>query len=81
MEQATIEQALLEQVRALTPAQQQAVLDFAVFLRQKPPQPAPKARTTGLHKDDPYWMADDFDDPLPDELWLGEEYPAQPCLS
>ncbi|MFM7469965.1 MAG: hypothetical protein ACKO5P_00405 [Nodosilinea sp.] len=45
MEQATIEQSLLEQVRALSPAQQQAVLDFAAFLRQ----PAPKARVAGLH--------------------------------
>jgi hypothetical protein len=26
----------------------------------------------GLHKDIPYWMADDFDAPLPDEFWLGE---------
>jgi len=73
MEQATIEQALLEQVRALNPAQQQAVLDFATFLCQKLPQPVPKARIAGLHQDDPYWMADDFDDPLPDEFWLGEE--------
>lgn len=72
MEQATIEQALLEQVRALTPAQQQAVLDFAAFLRQKTPQPAPKARTPGLHPG-AFVMSDDFDDPLPDSFWLGEE--------
>jgi len=26
----------------------------------------------GLHKDIPYWMADDFDAPLPDEFWLAE---------
>lgn len=32
-----IEQALLEQVRSLTPEQQQEVLDFAAFLRQKAP--------------------------------------------
>ncbi|ASC71440.1 hypothetical protein XM38_023920 [Halomicronema hongdechloris C2206] len=37
MKQATIEQALLEQVRALTPAQQQEVLDFTAFLHQKTP--------------------------------------------
>ena len=66
-----IEQALLEQVRSLTPAQQHAVLDFAAFLRQRVStglqDPIP-----GLHKDIPYWMADDFDAPLPDEFWLGE---------
>ncbi|MBD1917982.1 MULTISPECIES: DUF2281 domain-containing protein [Cyanophyceae] len=66
-----IEQALLEQVRSLTPAQQQAVLDFAAFLRQKVPV-ALKEPIPGLHKDIPYRMADDFDAPLPDEFWLGE---------
>lgn len=66
-----IEQALLEQVRSLTPAQQQAVLDFAAFLQQQVPM-ALKEAVPGLHKDIPYWMADDFDAPLPDEFWLGE---------
>ncbi|MEP0900341.1 DUF2281 domain-containing protein [Nodosilinea sp. FACHB-13] len=66
-----IEQALLEQVRSLTPAQQQAVLDFAAFLQQKVPV-ALKEPIPGLHKDIPYCMADDFDAPLPDEFWLGE---------
>ena len=32
-----IEQAMLEQVRSLTPEQQQEVLDFAAFLRQRTP--------------------------------------------
>ncbi len=82
MEQATIEQALLEQVRALTPAQQQEVLDFAAFLRQKTPQTVPKPRTPGLHKGDPCWMADDFDASLSDSFWLGEEKcPVQPRIS
>jgi len=68
-----MEQATIEQVRALIPAQQQEVLDFAAFLHFKTPQQSPKARTPGLHKDDPYWMANDFDDPLPDEFCLGED--------
>lgn len=67
-----IEQALLEQVRSLTPEQQQEVLDFAAFLRQKASSMPKKKRTPGLHKGDGYWMADDFDAPLPDEFWLGE---------
>ena len=66
-----IEQALLEQVRSLNPAQQQAVLDFAAFLRQKVPMALNEPKP-GLHKDIPYWMADDFDAPLPDEFWLAE---------
>jgi hypothetical protein len=66
-----IEQALLEQVRSLTPEQQQEVLDFAAFLRQRTPVTT-KERIPGLHKGFPYWIADDFDAPLPDEFWLGE---------
>jgi hypothetical protein len=67
-----VEQALLEQVRALTPAQQQEVLDFATFLWQKAPV-SPKQRVLGLHKGIPCWIADDFDAPLPGSFWLGKE--------
>ena len=67
-----IEQALLEQVRFLSLEQQQAVLDFAAFLRQRTPPVQPKVHIAGLHQEIPYWIADDFDAPLPDEFWLGE---------
>ncbi|MGB3312070.1 MAG: DUF2281 domain-containing protein [Nodosilinea sp.] len=67
----SIEQSLLEQVRALTPAQQQTVLDFAAFLRQQAPAAA-KERIPGLHPG-AFVISDDFDDPLPDSFWLGEE--------
>jgi hypothetical protein len=69
-----IEQALLEQVRSLSPQAQQEVLDFAAFLRQKTPlsTTTDKVRVPGLHQGSSYWMADDFDAPLPDEFWLGE---------
>lgn len=40
----TVEQALLETVRALPSDQQQEVLDFAEFLRQTRPQRAAGAR-------------------------------------
>lgn len=66
-----IEQALLKQVRTLTPAQQQAVLDFAASLRQQT-SPVPKERIPGLHRG-AFIMSDDFDDPLPDSFWVGEE--------
>ena len=32
----------------------------------------PALRTPGLHAGR-YWIADDFDAPLPDDFWLGEE--------
>jgi hypothetical protein len=67
----SIEQALLEQVRVLSPTQQQTVLDFAAFLRQKAAVAA-KERIPGLHPG-AFVIRDDFDDSLPDSFWLGEE--------
>lgn len=32
---------------------------------------APKPRVAGLHSGTT-WVSDDFDDPLPDEFWLGQ---------
>lgn len=66
-----IEQALLEEVRSLPREQQQEVLNFAAFLRQRAVVTI-KKRIPGLHKDIPYRMADDFDAPLSDEFWLGD---------
>ncbi|NJK76598.1 MAG: DUF2281 domain-containing protein [Oscillatoriales cyanobacterium RU_3_3] len=62
----------MEQIRFLTPEQQQEVLDFAAFLRQRSAGVSKKKRIPGLHKENAYWMADDFDVPLPDEFWLGD---------
>ncbi|PSN17244.1 hypothetical protein C7271_18730 [filamentous cyanobacterium CCP5] len=66
-----IEQALLKQVRTLTLAQQQAVLDFAASLHPKT-SPTPKERIPGLHRG-ALMMSNDFDDSLPDSFWLVEE--------
>ena len=76
----SIEQALIAEVRwrslsegdSLTPEQQQEVLNFAAFLRQRS-SVTTNSPTPGLHKDIPYWMAEDFDAPLPDSFWLGED--------
>jgi antitoxin (DNA-binding transcriptional repressor) of toxin-antitoxin stability system len=36
------------------------------------PQPNSAPRIAGLHAGEPYWMSEDFNDPLPEEFWLGE---------
>jgi antitoxin (DNA-binding transcriptional repressor) of toxin-antitoxin stability system len=36
------------------------------------PRPNPAPRIPGLHAGT-VWMSDDFNDPLPDEFWLGSE--------
>jgi mRNA-degrading endonuclease RelE of RelBE toxin-antitoxin system len=63
---------LIAKLQTLPPEQQQQVLDFVEFLAQKYVQPqASKKRVMGLHKGQ-IWMSEDFNDPLPDEFWMGE---------
>ncbi|MDZ8051597.1 MAG: DUF2281 domain-containing protein [Aulosira sp. ZfuVER01] len=64
---------LITKLKNLAPEQQQQVLDFVEFLAQKYPQPQapPDKRVLGLNQGE-IWMSDDFNDPLPDEFWLGE---------
>lgn len=65
---------LIAKLKTLAPQQQQQVLDFVEFLAQKYAQPklTQKKRVLGLNRGK-YWMSDDFNDPLPDEFWLGED--------
>lgn len=41
------------------------------LIRLVPLEPPRKKRVFGLHKGE-VWVSDDFDEPLPDEFWLGE---------
>jgi hypothetical protein len=52
---------------------QKQVYDFAHFLLEKQGRPTPnKPRVAGLHAGQMV-VSDDFDDPLPDEFWLGDD--------
>jgi hypothetical protein len=67
---------LIAKVQTLAPEQQQQVLDFVEFLMQKyaqseKTQEPPQQRVMGLNEGQ-IWMSDDFNDPLPDEFWMGE---------
>ncbi|MDZ8258302.1 DUF2281 domain-containing protein [Nostoc sp. ChiQUE01b] len=64
---------LIAKLQTLAPEQQQEVLDFVEFLAQKyaQPQQPPQKRVLGLNQGK-IWISDDFNEPLPDELWLGE---------
>jgi Protein of unknown function (DUF2281) len=49
------------------------VYDFAAFLLEKQKQPSQKKpRVAGLHAGQT-WISKDFDEPLPDEFWLGKD--------
>ena len=73
-----IADALIAKLQNLPPEQQQTLLDFAEFLVQKniqsqaTPTQAVQQRVPDLNRGE-IWMSDDFNDPLPDEFWMGEE--------
>lgn len=64
---------VVTKLQTLPPEQKQQVLDFVEFLASKYTQSpeTPQQRVPDLNKGQ-IWMSDDFDDPLPDEFWLGE---------
>ncbi|HYW20757.1 MAG TPA: DUF2281 domain-containing protein [Nodularia sp. (in: cyanobacteria)] len=63
---------LIAKLQTLAPEHQQQVLDFVEFLAQKYTQTQPhEKRIPDLNKGE-IWMSDDFNEPLPDEFWLGE---------
>jgi hypothetical protein len=67
---------LIAKLQTLPPEKLQQVLDFVEFLAQKytqspEVQEPPQQRIPDLNKGE-IWMSDDFNDPLPDEFWLGE---------
>jgi mRNA-degrading endonuclease RelE of RelBE toxin-antitoxin system len=64
---------VVTKLQTLAPEQQKQVFDFIDFLAQRysQSQEAPQQRVPDLNKGQ-IIMSDDFDDPLPDEFWLGE---------
>ncbi len=52
--------------------QREVLARLAVKVRDRETPPLTQPRVAGLHRG-MVWMADDFNDPLPDECWLGEE--------
>ena len=72
-----ITEGLVTRLQNLPPEQQQQVVDFIEFLEHKyiqqpSNQEQPKRRIFGLHEGQG-WMSEDFNQPLPDEFWMGEE--------
>jgi mRNA-degrading endonuclease RelE of RelBE toxin-antitoxin system len=68
---------VVAKLQTLAPEQQQQVLDFVEFLTHKyvipleVPQEVEQKRIPDLNRGE-VWMSDDFNDPLPDEFWMGE---------
>jgi len=68
-----VTETLIAKLQSLAPEQQQTLLDFAEFLVQKHTQiQTEQKRVPDLNRGE-IWMSEDFNDPLPDEFWTGEQ--------
>jgi hypothetical protein len=65
-------QQLLHEIEILPPELQKQVSDFVVFLRKQQQKQLVKKRTVGEYKDK-IVIHEDFDEPLGDDFWLGEQ--------
>jgi len=76
MKLSNIEKQVVANMHGLPLDKQQSVLEFSLFLKSiaqdAVQQNKPQKRQAGLGKGT-FWMSDDFDKPLPDSFWLGEE--------
>ncbi len=63
-------QQLVREVEVLPPELQQQVFDFVSFLRKQQLKQQLTKRTVGEYRDKIH-IADDFDEPLGDDFWLG----------
>lgn len=66
------DQQLLHEIEILPPDLQKQVTDFVVFLRKQQIRQLRKKRTVGEYKGK-IIIHDDFNEPLPDDFWLGEK--------
>ena len=65
-------QQLLHEIEILPPELQKQVSDFVVFLRKQQQKQLVKKRTVGEYKDK-IVIHEDFDEPLGDDFWSGEQ--------
>jgi len=76
MKLSNIEKQVVANMHGLPLDKQQSVLEFSLFLKSIAQdaiqQNKLQKRQAGLGKGT-FWMSDDFDEPLPDSFWLGEE--------
>jgi hypothetical protein len=65
-------QQLLQEIEILPPELQKQVSDFVVFLRTQQQKQVLKTRTVGEYIGK-IITHDDFNEPLPDDFWVGEK--------
>ncbi len=71
----TILETIIEELSSAPETLLLQVYNFIKVAKKEPNLPSNSSnlpRTAGLHQGE-IWMSDDFNEPLPDEFWLGEE--------
>ena len=63
---------LLKAVDSLSPEQKRLLREHIDVVENSAEIDTSKPRILGLHRG-AIWTSDDFDDPLPDEFWLGDD--------
>jgi hypothetical protein len=63
---------IIEIIPTLSPEERRELMHALVDALAEAPTTEQMERIPGLHAGTT-WVSDDFDDPLPDEFWLGEE--------
>lgn len=71
-----LKETLWREIESLPPSQLETLLDFVKFLRFKQQQTSETTllaqRTPGLDAGT-VWVSDDFNEPLPDSFWFGDD--------
>ena len=64
---------LVQQIESLSIAERKRLISVIVDSIATTTTQPQRERIPGLHAGSTIWVSDDFDDPLPDSFWLGEE--------
>ncbi len=77
MQADVLEKQIISTIHGLSLDKLKSVLDFSLFIQSLSSNSyqeiaKPLKRQAGLGKST-VWMSEDFDEPLPDSFWLGEE--------
>jgi hypothetical protein len=68
-----IRDAILNEILALPLDDRRKLIEIISESLEAAPQQVLQPRVLGLSANPRFWMSDDFDDPLPDEFWFGDE--------
>ncbi len=68
-----IREAILNEILALPLDERRKLIEIISASLAEAPKQDLQHRIPGLSAHPNFWMSDDFDDPLPDEFWFGDE--------